>query len=240
MANTINSVVTAHLKRAIPKALEGVTETVSKSLSEQFGAKFDDIGKRFDELKPKTDPEDGKPKDNASGEPKPSEETLKLQKQYDDLNTKFEAERKARIETEIKARDERTYAELRQSLLDEKIRPELVDILAKTWFHADKRVQFDDDGTPQLRLTVPPGKGLPEEEQTFSIGEGVKRFVKSKAAEPFLPAPGGAIGEGDKRQIQRTQIPAQYREPAQSMDESDRRAAELLEKLNLGDALSNP
>jgi len=233
--------VTAHLKRAIPKALEGVAETVTKSLGEQFGAKFDEFGKRFDELKPKT-PESDKGKPKPDDKPKEqSEETLKLQKQYDELNAKFEAERKARVETELKARDERTYAELRQSLVDAKVRPELVDLLAKTWFHADKRVDFDSEGNPQLRLKVSPGKGLPEEEQTFSISEGVKQFAKSKAAEPFLPAPGGAAGQGNgqRQEQQRQQIDPRFKSAALSDDEADRRAAELLDKLGLGEALSN-
>lgn len=165
-------------------AREKATEKKLEKFLADFSASFT---AKFEELKPKQaeDPKD-----------KPSEQVTQfnaLQAKYQELAQKFEAEQKARADAERKAREDSAYSTLKQQLIAAKIRPEQVDVLADALFSGrNKRVEFDEAGNPLFKVKVAPAKGLAEEDQLFSLEDGIKHFAKSKEAESWLLPPSGA------------------------------------------------
>ncbi len=224
IANLVNSAVTAQLKRALPKALDGIMPVVQEAISKQF-----------EELKAK--PQD-EPKDKQDPA-KPPPEILAMQRQLEEMKTKVQEAENRREAAERKQRDDRAFAELRNHLAKGGVRPELLDDFAKVLFHADKRVEFDADGSPLIRVRVPVGKGLPEEEQVFPLEAGVSQLLKSKGAAPYMPPPGGAGGGGGGSAPQPggTRRTPQYDKPAVSDDERARRVAERMAAMGLDSPL---
>ena len=222
IANLVNSAVTAQLKRALPKALEGIMPMVQETIS-----------KHFEELKA-TKPTD-EPKDK---EAKPPPEIVAMQRQLEEMKTKVQEAENRREAAERKQRDDRAFAELRNHLAKGGVRPELLDDFAKVLFHADKRVEFDADGSPLIRVRVPVGKGLPEEDQVFPLEAGVSQLLKTKGAAPYMPPPGGAGGGGGQApQAGGTRRAPQYDKPAVTDDERARRVAERMAAMGLDSPL---
>ncbi len=180
----VNSAVTAQLKRALsPKALAAVFAPlmgdVLKPLQDEIAA-----------LKAAPPPPPNQPPPPDPN--KPSPEVTALKQKLQEFEDKFRQANDRAAAAEAKQRNDTAFANLKNHLTAAKVRPEMVDTLAKVLFYADKRVEFDEAGNTLFRVRVSPGKGLPEEEQTMTLEEGVRSYVKSKEAEPFLPAPGGA------------------------------------------------
>lgn len=214
LANLVNSAVSAQLKRALPKAIEGIVPSLIEGVTKQLGDK-----------QPPKDPE-------PTDKPKPSPELVALQRSHEELKTQLQREREAREAAERRQRDDRAFADLRAQLSAGGVRAELVDTWAKVLFHADKRVEFDESGAPLLKVKVSPGKGMPEEEQLFPLSDGVKQLLKTKEAEPYLPPPGGAQSgtQGRPQTGQRTM--PRYDKPATSEEEKARRVEERMAALD--------
>lgn len=215
LARIVNAAVTDQLKRHLPKAIEAAMP----SLVEQIAAKVQ--------------PQAPKADDDA-GKSRPSPELAAMERRLADMQTKLEKAESDRLSAENKRRDDKTKADLRQQLVDAKVRPELVNaFLAQLYYEG--RVEFDDDGNPLLKVPVSPGRGLPEQEQALPLAEGVKAILKHSSALPFLPAPGGAPASGTAtRQTQTIPRPiAQttqqvFKSDAQSEEEAARAALEFM------------
>ena len=179
-------VTAEELNRAITARFTGFQGKIEKTLAESQSS----LAGKLDELLKTKTPAAEDPKD------KPSEQVTQfnaLQAKYQELAQKFEAEQKARADAERKAREDSAYAALKQHLVGAKVRPELVDTLADSMFSGrNKRVEFDENGNPLFKVKVAPVKGMAEEEQLFSIEDGIKAFSKSKEAESWLLPPSGA------------------------------------------------
>ena len=170
-------VTVEELNRAITARFTGFQSKIEKTLAESHTG----LAGKIDELLKAKTPTTDEPKD------KPSEQVTQfnaLQAKYQGLAQKFEAEQKARADAERRAREDSAYSSLKQQLIASKVRPELVDTLADSMFSGrNKRVEFDDNGNPLFKVKVEPVKGMAEEEQLFSLEEGIKAFYKSKEAD---------------------------------------------------------
>ena len=213
-------VTVEELNRAITARFTGFQSKIEKTLAESHTGL---TGKIDELLKIKTATTD-EPKD------KPSEQVTQfnaLQAKYQELSQKFEAEQKARADAERRAREDSAYSSLKQQLIASKVRPELVDTLADSMFSGrNKRVEFDDAGNPLFKVKVAPVKGMAEEEQLFSLEDGIKAFSKSKEAESWLLPPSGAgnVSTNQPRQIASAQG---GNAPATGNADADRKAAIL-------------
>lgn len=170
LAQLVNSAVNAQLKRSLPKALEGIIPTLIEKM---------------------------KPEPSAEPEPKagPSPEVAAMQKQMAAMKDALDQERLGRLTAERNRREEQTYGVLRQALSDAKIKPETIPFV-EAYLARTGAIVIDDEGHATMKVSAPLGKGLPDQEQELPIGEAVKLFAKTKAAEPFLPPPGGPAGAG--------------------------------------------
>jgi hypothetical protein len=106
-------------------------------------------------------------------------------KKVEEMEKALSAERERVIAAEKKTREERAYTELRGSL-EGKVRPELLDMVAKHLFMVEGRVETDESGTALFKSQRVPYTGAEPEE----VRAGVEDFLKSDAAKAFLPAPG--------------------------------------------------
>jgi hypothetical protein len=218
LTNIINSAVTAQLKRALPKALEGVTQTLNEAIKQQLA-----------DLKPTLKTEDDEPKDKAKDRPNP--ELNDLRQKYEAMQAKLSEAEAKRETAERKRRDDKAYSDLRGALSKGGVRPDMLEDLADLLFHARKQVQFDDDDQPMLKVKFSPGKGLQEEEQVLPLESGVTQLLKTPMASRYLPPPGGASG-GTDGQRKPTRAPS-YDGPAKSDEERDRRIKERLDAMGI-------
>jgi hypothetical protein len=126
LGNLVNAAVTAHLKRALPRALEeGVTP-----LLERFAATLP------------------KPASTApAAAPQPGDE---LATKVAGLEAALNKERTARHAERRAALEEKAYGALRGALTG-KVRPEAVETAARLLFKADGRVKVADDGTATFK-----------------------------------------------------------------------------------------
>ena len=179
-------VTAEELNRAITARFTGFQSKIEKTLAESQSS----LAGKLDELLKTKTPAAEDPKD------KPSEKEVQfnaLQAQYKELAQKFADEQKARADAERKAREDSAYSALKQHLIAAKVRPELVDTLADSMFSGrNKRIEFDDSGNPLFKVKVAPVKGMAEEDQLFSLEDGIKAFSNSKEAESWLLPPSGA------------------------------------------------
>lgn len=165
----------------------------------------------------------------ATEEPKdkPSEQVTQfnaLQAKYQELAQKFEVEQKARADAERRAREDSAYSNLKQQLIAAKVRPELVDTLADSMFSGrNKRIEFDDSGNPLFKVKVAPVKGMAEEDQLFSLEDGIKAFSNSKEAESWLLPPSGAGNSTAQQPRKIAPMPA-GNVPATGNTDADRQA----------------
>lgn len=216
LARIVNAAVTDQLKRHLPKAIEAAVP----SLLEQIRAKVQPPAPKVD--------------DDAS-KSKQSPELAAMERRLADMQAKLEKAESDRLTAETKRRDDKTKADLRQQLVDAKVRPELVNALLAQLYY-DGRVEFDDEGNPLLKVPVVAGRGLPEQEQSLPLVEGVKAMLKHPSAAPFLPAPGGASATGTTQRQQQSVSrvvaqpaqPSVYKSDAQSEEDAARAALEFM------------
>ncbi len=175
MGNMVNAAVKQHVARFIKNEFPALIGEALKPILEQVAA--------VKTVVPSTEEVESK-----KGKGKQDPEYLALQKQFDDMRNSLAASEKARVDAENKSREDRAYSEVRAGL-EGKVRPELLDIVAKNLFYVDKRVVFDESGTPLFRGQRAPYIGGEPEDVQLPLRSGLDEFMKSEAAKPFLPAP---------------------------------------------------
>jgi len=215
LGNMVNAAVTSHTKR-LEKQFTAALETALKPVHEKLSA-------------PPPPPPSGGEEKKVTAAP----EYLALQKQLEEMKANLTREAEARANAERKAREDKAFGELK-SMLGPQVRPELLDVLASHLFAVDKRVDFEDDGTPVFKW-----KGTYEEER-LPLKDGISQFLKSDAAKPFLPAPasGGAPPLPKRSPTPggpQSSAKPDYSKPLQTDDEkaqrAQQRAAEMAAKL---------
>lgn len=222
MQTALHSAVATHLKDSRGK----IVEELKASLGDVIPS-GDALTKLIaDAVKAQAPVDDGKKGDKTPAQPSP--EMLALQRKVDELTRKNETETKAREAAEKKQRDDSAFAALRAHLAP-KVRPEMLDTLAKVLFHADERITFDEaTGAPLFKIRRAPMAGMAEADELLPLESGVAEYLKGKDAEPFLPPPTPKPGE------KRPTAPARpgqgsvptYDKPATSDAEKVRRAGE--------------
>lgn len=213
ISNIVNKAVTGQLKRALGKE---VADAVAKAVAE---------------MKSQMTPPEPQPQ---SKKDKQDPEVTALQRQIEELTNNYKRAEQSRLETEKRAREDRTYAELR-SMLQKELKPEFVEMVARDLTKGQGRVVFDEDGNPLFKIKRSPYQGMPEEEEELPLEAGVQAYLKSKEAEPFLPPPGTSKTppvskqKGQSAGSNRRDGTPFYDKPATSEEEKLRRAMEMLE-----------
>ncbi len=215
----INAAVTGHLKRAMAKQAEDFKTLIAEQL------------KSFKPAPP--------PPDESESKEKPSKADPALaamRQQMEAMQASLAEANTKRERAEAKQREDKAFNELKDALKS-KIRPEMVDMVAKNFFYADKRVEFDEDGTALFRHRRQQ-PGLADEDVLMPLSEGVSAFLGSKDAAPFLPAP--VPGGGNQQPNRGARMPSpsnqsgvtganglpKYDKPATTSEEKIRRALE--------------
>jgi hypothetical protein len=212
MGNMVNAAVKQHVARFIKNEFPALIGDALKPVLEQVAAA--QAAPPAEEVAPK-------------GKAKQDPEYLALQKSFEDLKTSLATSEKARVDAENKAREERAYGDLRSGL-EGKVRPELLDVVAKYLFVAEKRVEFGEDGAPLFKTQRTPFAGADPEDVRLPLRAGIDEFMKSEAAKPFLPAPGTA-GAGPlpkSRNAAPPRVGPDFSQPAGSDAEKASRAFE--------------
>ncbi len=212
IGNIVNAAVSSHLKRS----LGGAIDTALKPVLEKLSAP---------PPPPPADDDGG-----SSGTPKKGKQTpemLAMAKQIEDLTKTIVTEREGRAAAEKKQREDRAYAELRSSL-EGKVRPDLLDMVAKNLFVVEGRVVVEENGNILFKTSKAPYVGAEPEEQQLPLKSGVDDFLKSDAAKPFLPAPnsGASAPQLPKRGPSPNPGGTDFSKPATSDADKARRAAE--------------
>jgi hypothetical protein len=170
VAKMVNAAIATHMKRDLGKLIADAIGPVATAVKE---------------LQTKQ-PEAPKVNDDPG---KASPELVALQRQLEELRTANKAAEERAAATERKAREERAYGELVGLLNKNSIKPEFVDVLAKSLYYGEKRVEFDEDGRILFRTQAPQYTGGPLQDQLFPLADGVEAFAKSKDAEAYRAAP---------------------------------------------------
>jgi len=171
LGKAVNAAVSSHMTRLRKDALDPISTQLNG-----FG----------ETLKKLTTPKEPEPNDQRNKQPDP--ETLALKNQLEELKQANAREREAREKAETKQRDDAAYSQLR-TLVSKTVRPELVDVVAKNLFYADKVVTYDENGKPLFKARRAQYPDGPEEDVALTLEDGVQQFLKSKEAQVFLPAP---------------------------------------------------
>lgn len=189
IGNIVNSAVSSHLKRSLASAIEAALKPVVEGLKTQLAPP----------------PAPSSEEEPGNSRKKQSPELLAMAKKVEDME-KALADSAAKVAAaEKKSQEQRAYTELRGAL-EGKVRPELLDMVAQHLFTVEKRVDFDESGTPLFKATKVAYTGAEPEEFRLPLRNGVEEFLKGEAAKPFLPAPNSGSGAG----------PLQKRAPVQS------------------------
>jgi hypothetical protein len=209
----LNAAIGSHLGRALPKALE------------PFNKQFGDINETLKKLAtPKVEPTEEEKNRQRQSDP----ETLALKNQLEELKQANQREREAREKAEATQRDNAAFAHLR-SLVAKSVRPELVDVVAKNLFYAEKVITYDESGKALFKSRRAQYQGGPEEEVATTLEDGVQQYLKTKEAQVFLPPPTSKqpTNNGGNRQPTRFDggLPV-YDKPATTDQEKVRRAME--------------
>lgn len=221
--NQINRLVGEAVKTQLPEIIKkaNVLNGAMAKIDEQFA----DFEKQLSELEAQR---------AAAGDSTAT--VAALQRKINSLTREFEAEQtarqeveKTREEAENKARNERTFGELKSGLEKAGVKPEFLEIVAKVMLAAPMgpggaaRITFDDKGNPEMNVD-----GL-----TYPLDEGITRWAKTKESEVFRAPPGGNRPPTQPR----SGLP-QWDKPAASDEEAQRRAGLLLDHLGLTEALT--
>jgi hypothetical protein len=198
----ISKAVTAHLGKALPKAIETAMGKIQSALDEKLAT-----------LKPIESEASGGGHQPTEAEKKIAE----LEKRNLQLAKNAEEFEKRSKEAENKTRTDRALATMRSHLTG-KVKPEFVDIVANHLHKVEERLQFGDDGMPMLKVGVSSYKGAPPEDTLFMLEDGLSEWLKSPAAAVFIPAPtptkGAPVaGKFSSLGVQRGAIPAATGQP---------------------------
>lgn len=219
VATIVNSAITAHDKRNEKRRADETAKLIADAV-----AKAATSAPPAPSPAPGADPSKAETPEMAALRAQIEEMKKDQQKHAEVVKT----EREARKAAEDKARDDRSFNDMR-TMLGKHVRPDMLDAVAKLHFYADKRVQYDDDGNPLFKVRRSPGGGLPEEDVLMPLADGVSHWVKSKDSAPWMPAPNGEgknpSGQFPVRGPGRPPVRT-YDKPAQTDDEKVRRAME--------------
>jgi hypothetical protein len=171
LSKMVNQAVTSQLGRMLPKALEGVTSAIGKTLDERLAAAKPVVTETTQQ---------------TTNQPSP--ELVALQRQIAELTAANKASEDRARAVEQRSREDAAFGELRTAL-GTHLKPEFIDPIAKSLYYADKRVEFGEDGRPLFRALVPQYTGGPLQETLLPLRDGVEAFAKSKEAEAFRPPP---------------------------------------------------
>lgn len=172
MGKAISGALTAHSARLRKEALDPIQNTLKE------------LSGTITKLAAPKEPDPAAPPAHKPPDP----ETLALKNQLEELKAANKNEREAREKAESKQRDDAAYSQLR-TLVAKTARPELVDVVAKNLFYAEKVVTYDESGKPLFKARRAQYAGGPEEDVQLTLEDGVTQFFKSKEAAVFLPAP---------------------------------------------------
>jgi hypothetical protein len=215
LANLVNSAVSAHLKRHEAKQSETLKSLIAESLKAY--------------QPPQTQQEEPETSKRGKVDPQVAALTAKVEEFQ---RAALESEKRAQA-AETKARGDRAFGELRSTLAG-KVRPDVVDGLAKLLYHGEQKVEVDENGNVLFKVRRAPLPGFPEEDALMPLSDGVEQYLKSKEAAAFLPAPVAANAPQARTTSSRfpqTQSPSagpkKYDAPAKSDEEKVRRAHEM-------------
>ncbi len=180
MGNMVNMVVTSHLKRQ---------PTLADQLKE---VKWSDLlAPVVKELVPT--------KEEKTTGTKP--ELSEYEKQLAKLTNDFQAEQRARVEADNRAKASeaarRTDAgklKLRSALTG-KVNDGAIDHVVNHLTLVTNRMIVDDDGNAKLKVKRPSFVGAPPEDMEVSIEDGIKDILNESDMKIFLPAPAGSGGK---------------------------------------------
>lgn len=211
MGQMVNAAVTSHLRRFTEKQLPEILGLALKPITDKLNAP---------PVAPVEEPTGGR-------KSKDSPELLAMAKKLEDMEKALSEGAAKVVAAEKKARDERSFTELRAAL-EGKVRPELLDMVAKHLFVVEGRIETDDAGSPLFKSTKIPYAGADPEDQRLPLKAGVEDFLKSDAAKPFLPAPSAGSGTSPLPKRGPTPSPSgtDFSKPATSDADKVRRAIE--------------
>lgn len=195
----INAAITGHMKRTIPGAIQdGIKALNLESL----------IGEAVQKVAPpKPEDEEGKKR------PVP---TAALQAELNSIKEQLETERKARAVAEQERVDThraRQFDAARNAFraaVQDKVKPELLDVFVDHIGVSKKRLKVDEDGVPLLTVQGKPAyPGAPAEPSDLPLEQAIPLLLQSKDVSPFLPAPGGQQdGTGGSARAKAFTLPA--------------------------------
>ena len=180
LANLVNSVVTAHLKREMPTLVQSVTTELGKTVA----AQFEEFKKTLPQptATPPADPP-------AGGDKKQSPELLAVQRQLEEVKKQLDQSNANAAKIAQDAKDEKTLGQIKKSMTDAKVRPELVDVLAANWFKVENKIVVDDSGAILVKARGEPYPGAGEQDIQLPLGRALDEFLKTPQGQVFLPAP---------------------------------------------------
>lgn len=211
IGNIVNSAVTNQLKRSLGSAIDAALAPTLAKLAAQ----------------PATPPAGETDEPTTKGKGKQSPELADMARKVEQMEKALATEKERVASAEKKSREDAAYATLR-STLEGKVRPELLDMVAKHLFVVEGRVEVDDAGNPLFKSTKVPYTGADPEDVRLPLASGIEDFLKSDAAKPFLPAPNAGSGAGPlpKRGPSPTSTGTDFSKPATSDADKARRSIE--------------
>jgi len=184
---TLNQAVTSHLKR-----LEGKLATDTQAA---VNAEVEKIRVEMEKNSGGSPPPAGQqqpPAGQNHGGLGLSPEAEKRMKMLEEQNTKLAKELETgnaqRAAAEKRAREQAANSRILSALDAGKVKPEVRELLATTW-QANGRVTYDADGNPLLKIRKAQYAGGLEEDVDVPLEDGLKHWLGTKDAEPYLPPP---------------------------------------------------
>lgn len=192
-------------KDDVAQMITGAVNRISKDLQSKQEKSLSDISaqlKALAEAKHPPAPEG----DDVKGKEKADPKVAHLERQLSELQATLKATEQARQQAEQRAREDSARSALKSELA-KTVRPEMVDTVAKILFDAERRVSFDEDGTPLFTIKHSPVQGMSAQDTAFTLSDGLGHWLKSDEAKFFLPAPGGGQEQGRGPQGPRVRRP---------------------------------
>lgn len=169
MVAMVNAAVSSHIKRAMNQ--------LTKTIESQLEAKLSEISS-------KEAPKQEKTEDNELAR---QLKALTQKLELSERQAKQEAEKREAIEKQ--SRFNSGKQELRNHLQG-KVSSSLLDLAVDHLTHVQNRLSFDESGNTMFKIKKAPYSGAKEEDIELPLQEAITEFMKSKEAQPFLPAPG--------------------------------------------------
>ena len=189
LANLVNSAVSSHIKRALPKYLE---EAITPHMS-----------KLQEMMSQSRQPE---PSKSATQPAQPSGADPEVMKQLESLQNQLKKEQETRARERQQARQDKAFADVRSELVG-KVRPEAIDHVLKVMAH-DRLIDVDSSAMVSVKVG----------EDLLPLKDGVAEYLKRKENAIFLPAPGYSApakkpGMPQQRQVPQRQAPSGGQQP---------------------------